>query len=169
MSRRKHETLITIVCWVLYGFICYFEWVRRIHDTITLTHWGRVTHICVGNLTIIGPDNGLSPDRRQAIIWTNAGILLNKLRNKLQWNICRNSYIFIQENAFENVVREMSAILSRPQCVKSYVSWASYMVHIDHGLICYFQRANVTTYTFRHNAANSYLNVDPDERVVRLK
>ena len=25
-----------------------------------LTHWGRVTHICVGNLTIIGSDNGLS-------------------------------------------------------------------------------------------------------------
>ena len=41
-----------------------------------LTHWGRVTHICVGNLTTIGPDNGLSPGRRQAIIWTNAGILL---------------------------------------------------------------------------------------------
>ena len=40
-----------------------------------LTHWGRVTHICVGNLTIIGQDNGLSPGRRQAIIWTNAGIL----------------------------------------------------------------------------------------------
>ena len=42
----------------------------------TLTHWGRVTHICVGKLTIIGSDNGLSPQRRQAIIWTNAGILL---------------------------------------------------------------------------------------------
>ena len=42
----------------------------------TLTHWGRVTHICVGKLTIIGSDNGLSPERRQAIIWTNAGILL---------------------------------------------------------------------------------------------
>ena len=41
-----------------------------------LTHWGRVTHICVGTLTIIGSDNGLSPERRQAIIWTNAGILL---------------------------------------------------------------------------------------------
>ena len=41
-----------------------------------LTHWGRVTHICVTKLTIIGSDNGLSPDRRQAIIWTNAGILL---------------------------------------------------------------------------------------------
>ena len=43
---------------------------------VTLTHWGRVTHICVGNLTITGSDNGLSPGRRQAIIWTNAGILL---------------------------------------------------------------------------------------------
>ena len=41
-----------------------------------LTHWGRVTHICVDNLTILGSDNGLSPGRRQAIIWTNAGILL---------------------------------------------------------------------------------------------
>ena len=41
-----------------------------------LTHRGRVTHICVGRLTIIGSDNGLSPGRRQAIIWTNAGVLL---------------------------------------------------------------------------------------------
>ena len=40
-----------------------------------LIHWGRVMHICVGNLTIIGSDNGLAPGRRQAIIWTNAGIL----------------------------------------------------------------------------------------------
>ena len=43
---------------------------------VYLTHWGRVTHICVGNLTIMGSGNGLSPGRRQAIIWTNAGILL---------------------------------------------------------------------------------------------
>ena len=35
-----------------------------------------MTHICVSRLTIIGSDNGLPPDRRQAIIWTNAGILL---------------------------------------------------------------------------------------------
>ena len=32
--------------------------------------------MCVGNLTIIGSDNGLSPGRPQAIIWTNDGILL---------------------------------------------------------------------------------------------
>ena len=41
-----------------------------------LTHWGRVTHKCVVKLTIIGSDNGLSPGRCQAIIWTNARILL---------------------------------------------------------------------------------------------
>ena len=39
-----------------------------------LTHWGRVTHICVGKLIIIGSDNGFSLGRCQAIIWTNAGI-----------------------------------------------------------------------------------------------
>ena len=41
-----------------------------------LTHWGRVTHICVSRLTITGSDNGLSSGQRQAIIWTNFGILL---------------------------------------------------------------------------------------------
>ena len=35
-----------------------------------------MTHICVSKLTIIGSDNDLSPGRHQAIIWTNAGILL---------------------------------------------------------------------------------------------
>ena len=35
-----------------------------------------MTHICVGKLTIIGSDNGLSPGRRQSIIWISAGILL---------------------------------------------------------------------------------------------
>ena len=33
-------------------------------------------HICIGNLTINGSDNGLSPGRRQAIIWTRVGLLL---------------------------------------------------------------------------------------------
>ena len=78
---------------------------------IVLTHWGRVTHICIGKLNIIASDNGLSPRRRQAIIWTNAGILLIKtFRNKLQWNCIQKSNIFIQGNAFENVVCEMAAI-----------------------------------------------------------
>ena len=83
------------------------------------THWGRVTHICAGNLTLIGSDNGLSPGQRQAIIWTNAGILLiPNLGTNFSEIFIKNSYIFIQENARENVVWKMLAILSRVQCVK---------------------------------------------------
>ena len=41
-----------------------------------LTHWGRVTHLYVSKLTSIASDNGLSPGRRQTMIWNNAGILL---------------------------------------------------------------------------------------------
>ena len=33
-------------------------------------------HICISKLTNIDSDNGLLPGQRQAIIWTNAGILL---------------------------------------------------------------------------------------------
>ena len=39
-----------------------------------LTHCGRVTYTLV-NYAIIGCDNGLSPIRPQAIIWTNSGAL----------------------------------------------------------------------------------------------
>ena len=60
-----------------------------------LTHWGRVAHICVSKLTIIDSDDGLSPGRCQAIIWTNAGILLiptlgtnfNEILSENQWII----------------------------------------------------------------------------------
>ena len=45
---------------------------------LLISHWGRVTHICVSDLTSIGSDNGLSPGRRQAVIRTNAGLLLIK-------------------------------------------------------------------------------------------
>ena len=48
--------------------IILFRWEYR------LTHWGRVTHICVGKLIIIGSDHGLSPGRRHAMISTNVVI-----------------------------------------------------------------------------------------------
>ena len=41
------------------------------------------------------------------------------IRNKIQWNVKRYSYIFIQENPFQNVVWKMAAISSRPQCVNT--------------------------------------------------
>ena len=50
--------------------------IKPLYNKVSLTHWGRVTYICVSKLTIIVSDNGLSPGRRQAIICTNAGMLL---------------------------------------------------------------------------------------------
>ena len=80
-----------------------------------------MTHICISKLTIIGSYNGLSPGRRQAIIWTNVNQCWNivnwTLRNKHQWNLNWNSNIFTQENAFKSVVCETASILSQPQCV----------------------------------------------------
>ena len=79
------------------------------------------TYVCVKKLTIICSENGLSPGRRQAIIWTNAGVLIiGPFGRKFQWNIYRNSYMFWQYDVFENVVWKMAAILSRLQCVKSF-------------------------------------------------
>ena len=83
------------------------------------THWGRVTHICIRKLSIIGSDNGLSPGRRQSIIWTNAGILLiGPLGTNFSEILIEIQTFFIEKNALEHVVWKMSAILSRPQCVK---------------------------------------------------
>ena len=88
------------------------------HSVMThITHWGRVTHICVGNL-------GHQKFRWWLIAWSAASHYLNQfwnivnwaVRNKIQWHFNRNSYIFIQENAFEYVVWKMAAILYRPHC-----------------------------------------------------
>ena len=49
---------------------------HQINGAILSTHSGRVMHIFVSKLTTIGPDYGMSPGRRQAVIWTNDGILL---------------------------------------------------------------------------------------------
>ena len=78
-----------------------------------ITHWGRVTHICVSKLIIIGSDNGLSPGRRQAIIWTNAGILLI-------WPLGTNfSEILIEIHAFsfKKMHLKMSSGKRRPFCL----------------------------------------------------
>ena len=42
---------------------------------VELTHWGRVTHICISKWTIISSNNGLSPSWPQAINWTSAILL----------------------------------------------------------------------------------------------
>ena len=83
-----------------------------------------MTHICVVKLTIIGSDNGLSPGRRQAIIWTNAGILLI---GPLGTNF---SYILIgiQTFPFKKMHLKMSSAKWRPFClglnvIRGYRGW----------------------------------------------
>ena len=60
----------------LYESVFLSEIQMRIYIYIAsaLTDWGRVTHICVSNLNIIGPDNGLSPSHYLNRCWNIAGI-----------------------------------------------------------------------------------------------
>ena len=83
-------------------------------DIDDLTHWGRVTHICVSELTIIGSDNGLSPGRRQAIIWNNAGLLLIE---PLGTNLSEIS-IGLQTFSFKKMHLNMSSAKWRPFCLR---------------------------------------------------
>ena len=73
------------------------------------------TCICGSKLATIGSDNSLSPGHYLNQCWN---IVNWSLGNKLQWNLNWNLHIFIHENAFENVVRKLAAILFRPQWVK---------------------------------------------------
>ena len=80
---------------------------------IVLTHWGRVTHICISKLNIIGSDNGLSPGRRQAIIWTNAGILLIGSL----WTNFREILSQIHTSSLKKMHFKMSSGKWRPNCL----------------------------------------------------
>ena len=79
-----------------------------------------MTHICVVNLTIIGSDNGLSPGRRQAITWSNVGtLLIGPLGTNFSEMLIEIHTFSFPDNLFENVIRKMAAILSRPRCVNT--------------------------------------------------
>ena len=98
-----------ILCYIILSILS--SWVKWFH--ICLSHWGRVTHICVNKVTIIGSDNGLSPGRRQAIIWTNAGLLLI---GPLETNFTE-TLINIQTFSFRKMHLKMSPGKWRPFCL----------------------------------------------------
>ena len=77
------------------------------------SHWGRVMHICVSNLTIIDSDNGLLPGWRQAIIWTNARILFI---GPLGTNFSE-ILIGIHTFSFKKIHLKMSSAEWRPFCL----------------------------------------------------
>ena len=72
-----------------------------------------MTHICVTKLTIIGSDNGLSPGRRQAIIWNNAWILSIE---RLGTN-CSEILIAILIFSFKKMRLKVSSAKWRPFCL----------------------------------------------------
>ena len=73
-----------------------------------------MTHIYVRKLTIAGSNNGLSPGRRQAIMWTNAGILLiGPLGTNFSEILSEIRTFSFKKMHLENIVNEMAAILSR--------------------------------------------------------
>ena len=78
-----------------------------------LTHWGRVTHICVSKQSIIGSDNGLAPGRRQSIIWTNIAILFNGTL----WTNFSEILIEIYTFSFKKMHLKKSSGIWRPFCL----------------------------------------------------
>ena len=72
-----------------------------------------MTHICVSKLTIIGSDNGLSPGWRQAIIWTNAGILLIRTLGTNFSEILSEIHAFW----FKKMHLKMSSAIWHPFCL----------------------------------------------------
>ena len=156
------------VYWKVYGITCVFcakfqnDWsnmtssANEMSRDFRLTHWGRVTHICVGNLTIIDPDNGLSPGRRQAIIWTNAGIvLIGPWRTNFS-----EILIGIQTFSFKKMHLKMSSAKCHPFCLGLYVlrrvSRGSYIatVTLDTRL-CFVSDEGLTAVIGRCNWSNS--------------
>ena len=72
-----------------------------------------MTHICVSKIISIGSDNGLSPGRRQAIIWTSAGILSI---GPLGTNFSEN-WIKVHTFSFKKMHLKMSSGKWRPCCL----------------------------------------------------
>ena len=78
-----------------------------------LTHWGRVTHLCISKLTSIASDNGLSPGWCQAIIWTKAGIwLIRPIRTNFSEILSK-----IHTFSFNKMRLKMSSGKWRPFCL----------------------------------------------------
>ena len=95
-----------------YFFILAFN-VIFILASSNLNHWGLVKNICINNLNTIGSDNGLSPSRRQANIWTNAWILLiSPSRTNSIWML-----IVIHKFSFKKMHLKMSSAKWLPFCL----------------------------------------------------
>ena len=103
-------------------------WVKFTYhfEQLILTHWGRVTDIWVSKLTIIGSDNCLLPERRQANIWINAGILLI-------WTLGTHFSEILSEIdtfSFKKMHFKTSSAKRRPFCLSLNVLTPKWLDHV---------------------------------------
>ena len=93
-------------------------------------------HICISKLNIICSDNGLSPGGRQAIIWTNAGILLIQSLETNTKEIFIKLYIF----SFKKMHLKMLSGNWQPFCLNlnvlskthwCFILWTSVMKSLN--------------------------------------
>ena len=91
---------------------CFRNIILKLLPVGGLTHCGLVTSYSDIDVGLHWLRYWLAALRHQAITWTNVDIFRWTLRKKFQWNLNRNSNIFIEQNASEDVVFEMAAILS---------------------------------------------------------
>ena len=128
---------------------------------IYFTYWGRMAHISVGNLTIIGSDNGLSPGRHQAIIWTNVGILLIGPLGTNFIEILIKIHTLSFKEMHSKCRLENGGLLSRPQCVKCCCT-ASGIIHGVNGIFSIDTNEPVPYHNkAQHNASRmrNHLNI----------
>ena len=83
-------------------------WEPFIPGARTLTHWGRVMHICVVKLTIIGSDNGLSSGRcrlkKSSAKWLPFCLSLKVLSSYCSWVWCATPYISLIQIQIEKSI-----------------------------------------------------------------
>ena len=129
--------------------------------------WRRVTHICISKIITIVSDNGLSPVWRQAIMWTNAGILLIGPLGINFSDILIEIHIFSFEkihlkmsyakaNQWHYMVVMVTQIAGEKTVCSPVCSPMSSFLYVCKG-------SDVKTLQWRHNGCNSFSDHQPHD------
>ena len=115
-SFDKHN----FVCKLLFQLTKIGVSISGIYHKITLNSWKVYEWFIYASVTLISLVQIMACHLAGTSHYLNQcwNIINWTLRNKLQWNVYRNSCIFIQENECTNLAWEKAAILSRPWYVK---------------------------------------------------
>ena len=106
----KYSTLLSIL---FTHFVLCCALLTSFRVTLLIYPWCR--KYASVNRVSIGSGKGLAPNMQQLSHYPNQCwfIVNGTVRNKFQWKLNRNSNIFVNENALENVICEKVGILSK--------------------------------------------------------